>query len=306
MRVTIDGTRLVCAVALSALGVIGACVAPGCASGPGAGEGSVARGPAPSFDEVAAKYNARVAGLDTLWARTTVHYWGFDADDKKVDEAGEGYLQIVRPRKLYFSVGKVGETGFQLGSNDAMYWWIDVQKKVASVGEQARATPDTLARSGVPVHPMDLIEVLGVTELVRAPGVKAPQWTADGKRLQVTVPGRWGGTRVLFLEPERFEPVEIQLLDAGGKLVARAELSDYKKVETPKERALVPRVATTLMISVPSRRSEIRLTLFDAENRGVARIKESSFVLDSRLKEYGVERVRDLDAPVAGVPGAAR
>jgi len=274
---------------------------PGCADGDKGGE-AVERGPAPSFEEVASRYNARVAGLDRLWARTTVRYWGYDAEDRKVDEAGEGYLQLIRPRKLYFSVGKVGETGFELGSNDSRYWWIDVQNKVATVGDHARATPATLRRSGVPVHPLDLIEVLGVTELVRGPG-STPRWTKDGRRLELSVPGRWGGMRVVYLEPGRWEPVEIQLLDAAGTLAVKAELSEYQSVDTPTEREVVPRVATRVMISVPARRSEIRLTLYDPVNKGSG-IKERAFALESLKAEFGVERERNLDAPMAGADGA--
>jgi len=286
--------RAASAVAFLAIALLAGCACQGCGLTDEGGP-PIERGAAPSFEEVALKYNARVAGLDRLWARTTVRYWGVDGEGKKVDEAGEGYLQLIRPRRLFFSVGKVGETGFQLGSDDSRYWWIDVQNKSATVGTHARATPDVLSRSGVPVHPLDLIEVLGVTELVRAPGVRGPEWTSGGRRLQVAVPGRWGGTRAIFLDPERFEPVEIQLLDSAGKMLARAELSEYASIETPRESAVPARLATRAMISVPPRKSEIRLTLFDPENKG-ARILDRSFQFERLAKEYSVERIRELDA----------
>ncbi len=287
-------------IVLAALVPVVGAIVVGCANDKDSGV-PVERGPAPTFEEVAARYNARVAGLDRLWARTTVRYWGYDAEDRKVEESGEGYLQMIRPRKLFFSVGKVGETGFELGSNDDRYWWIDVQNKIATVGEHARARPETLRRSGVPVHPLDLIEVLGVTELTRGAETR-PRWTRDGRRLELSLPGRWGGTRVLYLDPERWEPVEIRLLDAAGELAVRAELSDYERIETPVEREVATRVATRVMISVPGRRSEIRVTLYDPENRG-ARMKERAFSLETLLSEYGVERERNLDAPVAGADG---
>lgn len=277
------------AVACAWLGA--GCASQGCPNRSEQGRGAAALGPAPTFEAVAARYNERVKHLDRLWARTVVRYEGLDSEDRTIDEQGEGHLQVVRPRKLYFSVGKVGETGFQLGSDDTRYWWIDVQNHTASLGAHAKVTKDWAARSGVPVHPLDLIEVLGATPLEKVEGIRGPSWTDDGARLYLSMPGRWG-RRVMFLDSRTFEPREIQLLDSAGRIGVRAELSDYAKVGTDEDDARA-RLAGRYLVSVPATRSTIRVTLYEPVNKD---IKERAFSFEKLTKEYGVQRVRDLDA----------
>ena len=105
----------------------------------------------------------------------------------------------------------------------------------------------------------------------------------------------------MFLDPATFEPREIQLLDSAGRIGVRAELSDYARVGTDGDDPGA-RLAGRFLVAVPSTRSSIRVTLYEPVNKD---IKERAFKFESLSREYGVQRVRDLDAgPARGAGGA--
>jgi hypothetical protein len=276
------------------------CALSGCAGTEQTKGGQIDRGEPPSFAEIARKYNQRVAGLDRVWARSTVRFQGADDKGQKIDEQGEGYLQVIRPRKLYMTVGKVGDVGYELGSDDYRYWWIDAREKFALVGRHERATQTMLERAGLPVAPLDVMAVLGITEL-RQEGAGAPviAWSKGGDRLVVTMI-RSDGTKEMRLDPERFEPLEIAIKNKQGATTVRAELSEYEEVLSTEKAAGgggdPSRMATRIHVVAPKQQTEITMWLHDAENKG-NRIKERSFDFDAQVREFRVQRVKDLDEP---------
>lgn len=261
-------------------------------------DASIPRGDPPAFAEIAKKHNERVAGLDRLWARSTVRFQGVDNQGQSIDEQGEGHLQVIRPRKLYMTVGKVGDVGYELGSDDYRYWWIDVREKFALVGKHEQATGQRLEKAGLPVPPLDVLAVLGITEL-RQEGSRAPniEWSADGRRLIVTL-SREDGVKELRLDPDRYEPLEVVLRNKAGVTTVRAKLSEYAPVANTEKAAggggVASRMAMNIQLAAPMQKTEITLWLHDAENRG-NKMKEKAFDFDSLVREYRVQRVRDLD-----------
>ena len=151
------------------------------------------RAEAPSYDEVAARYNDRVAPAETFWARASIRVEGRDAEGGRLSEQAEGHLQIERPRRLALSIGKLGETHLYLGSSDDVYWWMDLIDKddaFAVFGRHEYVTPDKAAQLGVPVHPLDLIDAIALSPLPEgAPGSWAA-WSPDGRELVVRAPMR--------------------------------------------------------------------------------------------------------------------
>lgn len=253
--------------------------------------------PLPSYSAIAEKYNQRIARLDKVWARISMRVTGVDKQGQKIDEQAEGHLQVVRPDKLALSITKVGETYFYLGSNEQRYWWIDLHEdKRALVGRHERATPKLAERFDVPVHPLDLLELLGVTPL--PPGAAASvAWARDGRSIIVTVPGRWG-RRQLSLDPVTYQPGRIDLLDGGGRLLVSAELGAPQPVTVRCDSA-TPLLASLYEINLATSGTRITLRLYDPENR-CDRQKMTPFDLEALLKAYGVTTVEDLDAKPAG------
>jgi hypothetical protein len=270
----------------------------GCESGPKTAPGGVARGRVPEYAAVAEAYNQRVQGLDHLWSRGTIRV-EYPGQDGKAEQAQvETNLQVVLPAKVNLTLDKAGPLAV-LGSNDEQYWYIDLQTKehTAKVGEHGKATAQGVAELGVPVYPLDLIELVGITPQPTSwPSVgtgEAPdlRWSTDGRSLILTTPGRTGPRR-LYLDPDTFRPSRIDLTGPGGKVLVTAELSRYERV------AGAPgMVATQIEAELDEGRTRVRLRLDEPAANHT--IKPVAFNLDALLKAYNVREVESLDTLAA-------
>lgn len=274
------------------------------ASAPKAGFKTPVKGPAPTYADLSKRYNARAAKLDKLRSPVSLIIRSIDENGKATEDQVEGNLQAVAPRSVALRVDKVSQTIFYLGSNDTQYWSIDRNDPaVARIG-----THDGLAAQaentdlGLPIHPLDVIELLGITSLppVSADGVGGGRvsWSADGQTLLVSVHGRWS-TRRLRLDPVTLEPVRIELLNAKGEQIVTCDLSAYIPVTVRAGVSDPPRMASRLVMTQLKTQGSIRLNVVAPENPG-DRMKAAPFDLKLVLDAYPVERVIDLDK--AGVP----
>ncbi len=264
--------------------------------------------PPPSYEDIARAQALRVADLDRLWARATIRVYTIDRNGDPDEEQADGHVQYIRDRKLFLAVKKLGETYFQLGSNETHFWWIDLSDsdhKVALVGEHAKATPTTAARFGLPVHPLDLIDVLCLLPFPDKP-VGAPAWTPDGRYIAMTLPGRWGNRRV-FLDPKNLRPRRVEAFDTKGSLVLSAAMSEDEPVKVKGLQQTSAVIATQIEIEVPAKKTRVKMSLHDPENRR-GDISASAFDLRGLLDRYGVKDARLIEgdveprpAPFAGV-----
>ncbi len=258
--------------------------------------------PAVSYAEVAAIYNERVEPASTFWARASIRVDGRDAEGGRLREQAEGHLQIERPRRLALSVGKLGETHLYLGSNDDVYWWLDLidkDKSFVIFGRHAQVSPDKAAQLGIPVHPLDLIDAMALSPLPAETEGASVVWTPDGKELVVRAPGRWGARR-MWLDPDTFEPRRVEIEDDRGELLLAAELSSYKHVRKQGDATIRLRLATRYEIQTAGLDATVRINLFDPKIRPIRPI---AFDLPRLLETYNVEQAWDLDAPSAGAGG---
>ena len=258
--------------------------------------------PLPAAEDVLAGQRDAVRGLERFWARTVVQVDGADAAGNELSEQANGVLQVIAPTQLAMTFEKLGETYFYLGSNDEMYWWFDLlsEQRVATIGRHVLATPEKSASLGLPVHPLDLIELLGITPL--PDDVKPIGWTIDG-RVIVEHANRWG-TRRVFYDPDSWLPWRVELLDHQGDVLASADLSRHARTVIQGDALNTPWVAGRLIITAQGFDGEVRVSLFEPKNR---RIRDVAFDL-GRLAEdvYKVNAVRDLDTPhVPSTPPAA-
>ncbi len=248
-------------------------------------------GPPPAYAEVAAAVNARVAPLDRLWSTSVARIWYPDREGEEQSEQVEGHFQYIRPDKLLMTFNKVGETYAALGSNAEQYWWIELRDtRRASVGKHDRVTPERVADLGLPVHPLDLIELLGVTGLPADGGSTA--WSETGIHLVVTVPARHGMRRVT-LAPDTYEPVTVELLGADGSVQLDSSLRNYESVRVNFGQPSA-RVAREVLIADTKAGVRLRLRLPDAESRS-SRPKDRAFDLGWVLNYYKVDEVTSLD-----------
>lgn len=257
------------------------------------------RDPVPGYEVVAGAYNARTGRLKRLWARSTVRFTARDENGKRVNEQGEGYLQIVLPDQMLLSIGAyVDRMYLYLGCDARRYWWINTLEdgqEFALVGAMDKATRETSARLGMPVHPLDLLELIGITGLPEGPGVT--RWSDDGRRVRIDAPARWG-TRRIEVNPVTFEPERIELLDESGGLVARAELSAHQNVRADGG-GVPPTLASRVVIDMPALEAQVILDIREGEN-SARRPKPQVFDFDLLVRTLRVKEIRSVDERAAG------
>ncbi|MFO0861996.1 MAG: hypothetical protein U0570_15745 [Phycisphaerales bacterium] len=253
--------------------------------------------PTPSVATVVEAQNARVRGLESLWARITLRVDGRLANAKLNREEAEGYLQVQLPDRVAIMVTKVGNLYFYLGSNSQYYWWFDLtDDKRCYFGRHDKATTATVDRFGIPVHPLDLIELMAITPLP-APGQPgSPQaiaWSADRKLLWYDVPAR-GSTKRVLIDPDSLQPVVVELLDPAGRVIVQSELAKYEAFISRSVPGAMPSVPTRCVLRVPRSELTINLNLNDPASKA---INPDAFDLVKLNKKYPVNALIDLDKP---------
>ncbi|MCC6661375.1 MAG: hypothetical protein IT437_10865 [Phycisphaerales bacterium] len=256
-------------------------------------------GPPPEYAALAEKYNARLAQVPRLWARavTQATYPGKDGKPESIQ--AEGHFQFIPPRSLLWTFDKVGlqKTFAVLGSNDTRYWWIDLmQDRVMSIGTHERATPAVISRLGLPMYPLALLDVAGLTPLPDPALPDAPEvaWSGDGLAV-VTIKEDGRPVRRVFLSPGDAMPRRVELLGQDGGVTASAEISMPREVKVPFP-ATGPLFPTRYVIDADDEAGHVnvRIELFamDTTRKQPQAEQFDPAVLAERL---GVERVVDLD-----------
>lgn len=252
----------------------------------------------PSYATIAGGYNVRCKGLEKLRcpANLVIESPGERAGDRRRDQV-EANLQFIAPQRIALRVDKVSSTLAYLGCDETKYWWLDVgDSRRALVGEHARATPRSAARFGIPVHPLDLIDLLGVLPL---PVEKQPvEWSEDKTRWVVTLPprGKGWGVRTIAIDPATGEPRRIEVYDAKGDLAVSAELSKFVGVSVRGDTFSKATVASRYEIEIPATDSTIQVSLSQPENPA-ERMRTAPFDLPLLLESFGIKVIQDVDTP---------
>jgi hypothetical protein len=262
-------------------------------------EPPIARGQVPPYATVATAYNARVARLERLAAAGDVRVHYKDDKGKPLSDQVESNVQLALPASVAVRLDKVGQAIFYLGSNDTRYWWFDLtDEKTALVGSHDKATPESVAAFGLPVHPLDLLEIFAIKPIPAAESEQAAHaalaWSKDGRLLGLTLPGRWQGSRRFWLDPKTYDPLHVELLDNSGRVGASAVLSRYEQVEVIGDARVHPRMATDFQIDLPTQQAKVALRLSGLKNPGEAQ-KPKLFDLDFLLKYYKIQKTIDID-----------
>lgn len=274
------------ALALAALLPLAGCESPDASDQPAKPAAASPPASLATYPEAANAYNRRVARLDRVWARTTLRVEGVEEGGDKIDEQAEGNLQFIRDRRLALTVTKVGEPIYYLGSNDDQFWWLDIrQNRRALVGDHADATAKSVAQFGVPVLPLDLIELLGLLPLDPAAAGFVRQSAAG---TELFYPSR-SVVVAMLLDTKTLEPKIIELRTQKGQSLLRAELLKYKPVLVPGGGA-PPTMATWYKIAIGGSQTKIDIRIYDAENRG-DRMKDAPYKLETLLRAYRIDDV---------------
>lgn len=279
---------------LAILAALSAAAVSACCSGTRPAESvPTNHAPPPPYASLASRYNERCARLEKLKAPVTLVIDAPDDKGGRRKDQVEAYLQFVAPSKVSLRVDKVGQTLAVLGSDDTRFWWIDLSEKpVAYVGTHARATPQAAAEFGIPIHPLDLADVLAISPLPMED--RKVGRMADGTlmiEMASRAPG-WGPRRVYIDEPTAL-PAKVEVRDAGGGLALRAVLSRFVQVEVEDDHFAPARCASRVEIFLV--REDTRITLSVASPENPSAMKPKPFDFEALVGAYGVDRTVDLD-----------
>lgn len=267
----------------------------------------IERGPAPSYEEVARRYNERVADLSLIWAQSVTRIWYTDREGRERSEQADAYLQHVAPHNVRLEINRLGNTYAILGANDEFYWWIDLagDEPSAIVGRHDQTTPEAAARAGLPVHPLDLLALIGAAPLAPEPDAGEVWWSGDGRQLILASRGRWG-RMTLALDPESLEPQQVEMTRGGEPAVA-SELSAYVRYDRRSEPSDV-RLPGEVIIHAHESGARLRMSIsrYLATSRNPNR---NAYDLAQQLQSSGIapeniRRVEDSGRQVSQPPAA--
>jgi len=272
-----------------------------CAAAPAAPPADV---PQLTQRQVADRFNGNLSRVDRLWARSVVEIQWSEGKKKKFEQ-GEGNLILQLPgnkkdvpTRVAFSVGKLGNIMMWAGCDATRYWLFDLRDaRSVMIGRHANAKrlePDDLP---VPVQPLELVRLLGVTPIEPEPRRAASPALWDAGAYVVDVPG---GVRV-WVDPATFFARRIDLLDDKNATRISCLLSAYEPMELDQQPpGAWPKVATRLAITIAPResQSEAKMTVFlSGLTDGIAdeKIRDNAFDYDSLRRIFKVEDVIDVD-----------
>lgn len=252
----------------------------------------------PEYGEVVEAYNRRAIRLGRIWARAVVSIEYIDENGRSRYQQGDGHLQIIQPSRLALSIGKLGEVFLWIGSDDERYWLLEPREhRRGFVGSHELTTRAKIDALGIPVAPLELIRLLGITPLpVEQPGESSVAWNSGGDLL---VLDDHAGGRVWrhFIDPDSFRPSRIELLTEGGtNPVLSSRLTSYEQVRIRGEGGFFPRVASRIRLTHHEQDAVMRLSIEGMVDGGRNRLSPQVFELASLVDLLGIEEIRDLDS----------
>lgn len=296
----------------------------GCAGPRPGGDGSdrypAPPSPMPSYTEVVTRYHANAGKVPSLWARADYtlrwHETTPSGRTRRHTDRGEGNIVLRLPSSSALTVGKLGEIGLWLGSDGDRYWAMHLRPpsgepraafvgRVANLGRPcARSMPGLDGLTGV--RPHAIAALLGVARIAEHRNGEARE---DGRAIGPVPPAvEWVegcymieppglGVRLL-IEPRRYLPVRVDLLDDDGYSRVIARLSNHRAMEVASlspERW--PLVAARIELRPTTGDDRVIVTLTDAtDGLRDGKIKDRLFDLDRLTRALRIERVLNLDA----------
>ena len=207
---------------------------------------------------------------------------------------------LMLPHNLAFTVGKVGEIGLWAGSDLKRYWLMDLgDKRIAYVGEHAKADRLSTDDLPVPVRPLELVQLLGIAPL--DPDLDQAGRAVGWENGCYVVADSAAKSRI-WIDATEFRARRIDLLDQKGGARISCQLTHYEPMEIEKlPPGALPKIATRLAINVAARgrspEAKMSISLSDpTDGREDDKIRDKVFDFESLKRSLKVADVIDLDA----------
>ncbi|HYE20355.1 MAG TPA: hypothetical protein VEA69_18050 [Tepidisphaeraceae bacterium] len=200
-------------------------------------------GPTEPLVAVVQKINANNGKIRTVWAQHDFEAMIVDAKGKSHAFSGSGTLQFRKPGDLLLKARGVIDF-FDVGANAETFWFTAFPAEVSTQwwGRRENFTGTSAGRSGMPIRPDLLGEVLGVheidTDFTRAP-VPVLRFNNDEDAYMITWnapvqdPARWAVLKEVWYDRKTLRPRVTLLFDENGRIVLRAytDPTRYKQIE---------------------------------------------------------------------------
>lgn len=293
--------RLFATARAAAAFIVATCLLTACAVNDASNSADPLPPPAvlPSFVEIVQRYNANLERVDRLWARAVVEL-EWREKGKRRFEQGEGHLIMVLPDRVALTIGKLGQDGFWAGCDAERYWLFDLRgERVVHVGKHAWADKPCVRSLGLPVMPMELPRLLGLTTIdpEHEPVAPAVEWIHGSLVIEPV-----GHSSRLFLDPVTARPVRIDLLDETGHSRVTCRLTQYEPMPVAGAApGAYPHIATRAVITITGaglqeRSGKATLHLADpTDGREEDRIREKAFDFDALIKAHKPSVIDLLD-----------
>jgi len=253
-------------------------------------------GQLPAYGDVVARYNANIEHATRLWSKASLEFYYVDAEGRRQREfADDSTLIMVLPDQVALSMGKLGETGFWLGSDGQRYWLFDLlaEPETVYVGSTQRLNKAGHRELPIPIQPRQLGWLLGLRRIDPSsmPSAPAVEWLAGGYLIEP--PGE--GVRLL-IDPATGLIRRVMLLDAAGRPAVTAVLYEFDVLDddrlTASQKPLIPyRVEAALVNSDDTFRLRLKFP-----SDGGRKVRAAAFKFDVLMKQFKPKRVIDLDA----------
>ncbi len=258
----------------------------------------------PTYEQIAAGYNERTDLLTRIWARAVVSIDYIDDTGKRRYQQGDGHLQLIQPSNLALSIGKLGEVFLWVGSDEEFYWILETRERQrAFVGRHALATPGKTEGLGLPIPPLELVQLLGVAPLpLEAPPDSRVRRARTDRMVVVDLP-RGENLWRYWLDPDSLRPRVIELFEGDNRDTSQitAWLDNDEQVRRRGVGGIQPRMASLIQLVHRPSDSRMKITLEGMVDGGRGKLDPIVFELPSLLESFGIETLEDLDQRAAAI-----
>jgi hypothetical protein len=257
-------------------------------------------GPTESLESVVNRINQNNSKLPSLWCSMDFQAWIADGG-KTTYVDGYGDIQYRSPADFRLNCKKAGAGEIMVLGTNADTYWLTVQPDQVDTMWWGRTKYIGSPRAQpIPIDPTLVAQVLGVghidTNFLNQP---APILQFDNNEdayvitWTVRLPDQWAAQRQVWFERKTFLPFRVLLYGDKGRVLLRADLSDYRQVKTDQGTEVGAKVAGVYDLSFPDTGSRMILRLRDTLVSRKGFPKDISFQLP--LQNPGVGKVVEVD-----------
>lgn len=248
-----------------------------------------------AYADIATAHNARLAGLDRVYADGSIELRWVDEDGEHF-APGQLELWIEPPGRTAIYISKGGERIMWLGSNGPLAWLFDFRERKTVLHV---AQPSDGGTGGLPFNPARLFSVAGLGPL---PAEGAVEGFDEARDAYVVLPDPDDGPQRLFVDRQSLLPVRAEVLDADGSVLLYGELTlrRYERVEVVGAPGTGPLIPTLIDIHGIEGDARAKLSVY-APTSDPAVMEPDYFDLDWLIETFPPQRVEGI-SPLASAP----